>query len=31
MIPNIDEFIEKVDLDNNRLYIKYMKGLLNED
>ena len=31
MIPNIDEFIEKVDLDNNRLDIKYMKGLLNED
>ena len=31
MIPNIDEFIEKVDLDNNRLEIKYMKGLLNEN
>ena len=31
MIPNIDEFIEKVDLDNNRLDIIYMKGLLNED
>ena len=31
MIPNIDEFILNVDLDNNRLDIKYMKGLLNED
>lgn len=31
LIPNIDEFVEKVDLDNNRLDIKYMKGLLNED
>lgn len=31
MIPNIDEFIENVDLENNRLDIKYMKGLLNED
>ena len=31
MIPNIDELILNVDLDNNRLDIKYMKGLLNED
>ena len=31
MIPNIDEFIEKIDLDNSRLDIKYMKGLLNEN
>ena len=31
MIPNIDEFIETVDLENNRIDIKYMKGLLNED
>lgn len=31
MIPNISEFIEKVDLDNKKLYVKYMKGLLNED
>ena len=31
MIPNIDEFILNVDLDNNRLDIKYMKGLLNEN
>ena len=28
MIPNVDEFIEKVDLENNKLY---MKGLLNEN
>lgn len=31
MIPNIEEFIEKVDLENNRLEVKYMKGLLNEN
>ncbi len=31
MIPNVDEFIKKVDLENNRLDINYMKGLLNED
>lgn len=31
MVPNIEEFILNVDLDNNRLDIKYMKGLLNED
>lgn len=31
MIPNVDEFIKKVDLVNNRLDINYMKGLLNED
>ncbi len=31
MIPNVEEFIQKVDLDNKRLYVNYMKGLLNED
>lgn len=31
MIPNIDEFIENVDLNNKRIDIKYMKGLLNEN
>ncbi len=31
MIPNVDEFIKKVDLENKRLEIRYMKGLLNED
>lgn len=31
MIPNVDEFIKKVDLENKRLDIEYMKGLLNED
>lgn len=31
MIPNVDEFINNVDLENNRLDINYMKGLLNED
>ena len=31
MIPNIDNFIEKVDLKNNKIYINYIKGLDNED
>lgn len=31
MIPNIPEFIENVDLENKRLDIKYMKGLIDED
>ncbi len=31
MIPNVDEFIKTVDLENGRLDVNYMKGLLNED
>ena len=31
MVPNIDTFINKVDLDNNKIYINYIKGLDNED
>lgn len=31
MIPNISEFIKSVDLENKRMEINYMKGLLNED
>lgn len=31
LIPNIDEFIENVNLSDKRLDVKYMKGLLNED
>jgi len=31
MIPNINEFIKEVDLDNRRLEVNYMKGLLNEN
>ena len=31
MVPNINEFIENVDLDNKKIYIKYIKGLDNED
>lgn len=31
MVPNIEMFIEKVDLENNRIYINYIKGLDNED
>ncbi|HHU54228.1 MAG TPA: 16S rRNA processing protein RimM [Mollicutes bacterium] len=31
LIPNLDEFIEKVDLDEKRVYIKEIEGLINED
>ena len=31
MVPNIDTFIKKVDLEHNRIYINYIKGLDNED
>ena len=31
MVPNIDEFVKKVDLDNNKIYIEYIRGLDNED
>jgi len=31
MVPNIDTFINKVDLKNNKIYINYIKGLDNED
>ena len=31
MVPNIDVFIKEVDLENNRIYINYIKGLDNED
>ena len=31
MVPNIKEFIENVDLNNKKIYIKYIKGLDNED
>lgn len=31
MVPNIPEFVEKVDLKNNKIVIKEMKGLLHED
>lgn len=31
MVPNIDEFILNVSLKNNRMDIKYMKGLIDED
>lgn len=31
LIPNIKEFIEKVDLENKRIYIKEIEGLLNEN
>ena len=31
LIPNIDKFINKVDLENKKIYINYIKGLDNED
>lgn len=31
MVPNIDEFVKEVDLDNNKIYIEYIRGLDNED
>lgn len=31
MVPNIPEFIKDVDLENNKIYIEYIRGLDNED
>ena len=31
MIPNIDEFIKEVDLENKKIYINEIEGLINED
>jgi 16S rRNA processing protein RimM len=31
MVPNINNFIEKVDLEDKKVYINYIKGLDNED
>ena len=31
MVPNIPEFIKKVDLENKKIYIEYIRGLDNED
>ena len=31
LVPNIPEFIEKIDLQNKKLYIKEIEGLLNEN
>ena len=31
MVPNICEFIENIDLKNKKIYIKYIRGLDNED
>jgi len=31
MVPNIPEFIKEVDLENNKIYIEYIRGLDNED
>lgn len=31
LIPNIDEFIEKIDIDNKKIYIKNIEGLINEN
>lgn len=31
LIPYLAEYVEEIDLDNNRMNIKVIKGLLNED
>jgi len=31
MVPNIPEFIKDVDLENNKIYIEYIRGLDNEN
>lgn len=31
LIPNIDEFVEKIDLNNKKIFIKEMEGLFNEN
>ncbi len=31
MVPNISEFIKKIDLENNKVNINYIEGLDNED
>lgn len=31
MVPNISVFIKKVDLENKKIYIEYIRGLDNED
>ncbi len=31
LIPNLDEFIEKIDSDKKRIYIKELKGLIDEN
>lgn len=31
LVPNIKEFVEKVDLKNNKIYIKEMEGLFDEN
>lgn len=31
MVPNVDEFVKKIDLENKTIHINYIKGLVNED
>lgn len=31
MVPNIPEFVTKVDIENNKMEIKYIKGLVDEN
>lgn len=31
LVPNIDEFIDKIDLNNKKIYIKDIEGLIDED
>lgn len=31
LVPNIDEFVEKIDLEDRKIYINNIKGLIDED
>jgi len=31
LVPNIDEFVSNIDIENKRIYINSIEGLLNED
>lgn len=31
LIPKVDSFIEKIDFENNKIYIKEIEGLIDED
>jgi len=31
MVPNIDEFVINIDLENKKIYINYIEGLIDED
>jgi len=31
MVPNVDEFVKKIDIENNKIEINYIKGIIDED